>query len=81
MSAAMRVADGIIHSVCGEEFTWDGVSFVVGVSIGVVEVNSNCHDPDSVLNTADSACYMAKQLGGCQIQVYSSELLLCNKKH
>jgi diguanylate cyclase (GGDEF)-like protein/PAS domain S-box-containing protein len=81
MAAAMRVASGIISTLCTEEFTWDGISFAVGVSIGVVEVNSNCFEPDAVLNAADTACYMAKQLGGCQIQAYSSGLVMGNKMH
>jgi diguanylate cyclase (GGDEF)-like protein/PAS domain S-box-containing protein len=81
IAAAMRIASGIVNTICGDEFTWDGVSFVVGVSVGVVEVNSACCNPDAVLNAADSACYMAKQLGGCQVQMYSHELLMLDKMH
>jgi diguanylate cyclase (GGDEF)-like protein/PAS domain S-box-containing protein len=81
MGAGLRIAGGIIEAICGHEFTWEGMSFVIGVSIGVVEVNSNCSDSDVILNAADSACYMAKQLGGCQIQVYSPEVLMGDKIH
>ncbi len=79
--AAMRVAGDITDAICGVEFTWDGMTFVIGVSIGVVEIDSSCAYPDAIIDAADGACYMAKQLGGCQIQVWSPELLMGDKVH
>ncbi len=81
MGAALRIAGEIIDAICGEKFAWDGVSLVIGISIGVVEINASCSDPDTIINAADSACYMAKQLGGCQIQIWSPELLMGDKVH
>lgn len=81
MPAAMRVACDITDSICGVEFTWDGMSFVIGISIGMVEVGSSCVDVDAIMHAVDGACYMAKQLGGCQVQVWSPEMLMGNKMH
>ncbi len=81
LTAAMRVAGDITDAICGVEFTWDGMSFVIGVSVGLVEIDSNCSHPDAIIDAADGACYMAKQLGGCQVQVWSPELLKGDKVH
>ncbi len=81
LTAAMRIAGDITDAICGVEFTWDGMTFVIGVSIGLVEIDSSCSHPDAIIDAADGACYMAKQLGGCMIQVWSPELLMGDKVH
>ncbi len=78
---ALRIGDQIIEAVCGEKFFWDGKQFVIGVSIGLVALNSGCTNSDAALYAADGACYLAKQLGGCQLQVWSPELLESKKIH
>lgn len=78
---ALRIGGEIIDVVCREEFSWDGRKFVIGISIGMAEVNSSCANSDAVINAADSACYLAKQLGGCQIQVWSPLLPNSGKVH
>ncbi len=81
MAAAMRIAADITGSICELEFAWNGVSFVMGVSIGMVVIDSNSAGSDAIIDAADGACYMAKQLGGCQIQVWSPEMLRGDKVH
>ena len=81
LEVAMRIGEQITEAVCGEKFFWDGKQFVVGVSIGLVALNSGCTNSDAALYAADGACYLAKQLGGCQIQVWSPELLESKKIH
>jgi diguanylate cyclase (GGDEF)-like protein/PAS domain S-box-containing protein len=69
MNAAMRIAKDISIAVCSHQFPWKESNFRIGVSIGVVVVDDQSSGVEELLDSADSACYMAKQLGGCQVQV------------
>lgn len=59
----MRIGGEINDVVYHEKFSWDDQRFVIGISIGMAEVNSSCANSDAVINAADGACYLAKQLG------------------
>ena len=50
----------LIHDFC---FLWSDNSFKIGVSIGLVAIDSNTGNLNSLLNTADAACYAAKEKG------------------
>ncbi|MCP5010895.1 MAG: diguanylate cyclase, partial [Aestuariibacter sp.] len=78
---ALRISSEIIDVVCREKFSWDGKQFVIGVSIGLTEVDSDCVNSDAAMDAADGACYLAKQLGGCQVQSWSPALSVNNKVH
>ena len=78
---ALRIGCEISDAVCSEKFSWDGRQFVVGISIGMVEVNSSCADSDTAMAAADGACYLAKQLGGCQVQSWAPALPNNEKVH
>ncbi len=67
---ALRISGEISDAICSEQFAWDGRQFVVGISIGMAEVNSSCANSDTAMDAADGACYLAKQLGGCQVQLW-----------
>jgi len=71
---ALRISSEISDAICSEKFSWDGMQFVVGISIGMAEVNSSCANSDAAMDAADGACYLAKQLGGCQVQSWSPAL-------
>ena len=51
-------------------FSWEGRSFAIGVSIGVVPITGDLHTPVSALSAADTACYLAKDQGRNRIHVY-----------
>lgn len=57
---------GAVDAFCLE---WQGHSFRVGASIGVVHVHSGYGSIADVLSAADSACYKAKQNGRNQVYV------------
>jgi len=78
---ALRIGSEISDVVCREKFSWDGRQFVIGISIGMVEVNSSCANSDAAMDAADGACYLAKQLGGCQIQLWLPALPNNEKVH
>jgi EAL domain-containing protein (putative c-di-GMP-specific phosphodiesterase class I) len=58
--------------VAGHPFAWQDRTFDVGVSVGLVEVGKDSGSAESVLNAADSACYVAKQQGRGRTHVYSA---------
>jgi diguanylate cyclase (GGDEF)-like protein/PAS domain S-box-containing protein len=66
---AVRIINEIRDTVKGFKFTWEGQSFVVGCSCGVVKIDDNTLSPASALSAADAACYLAKDSGGDRIQI------------
>jgi diguanylate cyclase (GGDEF)-like protein len=61
---------GVIHAF---RFAWEGRVFSLGASIGVAAVTSGSRDLESVMSAADTACYLAKDKGRNQVQVYSED--------
>jgi EAL domain-containing protein (putative c-di-GMP-specific phosphodiesterase class I) len=49
---------------------WQDKTFSVGVSIGLVPLNAESRDTNSVLTLADVCCYEAKNRGRDRVQVY-----------
>lgn len=53
-------------------FKWDDKIFQVGVSIGIVAITANDSNFTDILSAADSACYIAKDMGGNRIHIYQA---------
>ncbi len=70
LDRAREIAEKIRESVHGFRFSWKGHSFVVGVSIGVVEIDETCLSVEEVLSAADIACYAAKERGRNRVHLY-----------
>jgi diguanylate cyclase (GGDEF)-like protein len=70
LGQAMRVAEGLREAVEGYRFVWEGKSFSLGVSIGLVPITHHTRSITEVLRDADSACYTAKDRGRNRIHVY-----------
>ena len=51
-------------------FYWQNKTFKIGVSIGLVAIDENTKDKNTVLSIADASCYAAKNRGRNCIQVY-----------
>lgn len=62
--SACEIARKICYAIENFKFDWNGKPFSCGISIGLAEINSNCTDNNLVMNTADKACYSAKEKGG-----------------
>jgi len=73
LNHALKVAEQIRASVEEYRFIWDGRSFQVGVSIGLVAVDVTTPDVDEVFVASDSACYAAKEAGRNRVHVYSPD--------
>ncbi len=51
-------------------FLWEGDKYQIGVSIGVVAINSHSPSAANILSAGDTACYSAKDHGRNQIRIY-----------
>jgi diguanylate cyclase (GGDEF)-like protein/PAS domain S-box-containing protein len=69
----VRIAEELRQAVADFPFVWDGRSFSLSVSIGVVNIASGLFTLTEVLSVADSACYMAKEKGRNRVHVFHPE--------
>ena len=67
---AQRVVQMLHESIQEFRFVWQDKTFAIGISIGVVGIDSCSLSPEEILNAADTACYTAKNQGRNQVQVY-----------
>lgn len=72
LEQAMYLAQTICSTVDGFRFIWQGKSFSVGVSIGLVTISPDSPGIHTILNAADIACYTAKHNGRGRIHVYQT---------
>ena len=63
LESALEVAEGIRARVEAHAMPWNGASFQVQTSIGVVHIDAAYKDVASVIAAADAACYAAKRSG------------------
>jgi len=67
---AERVAEVLRKAISEYRFQWDGKSFAVGVSIGLVPITALTVSMTEILKAADAACYAAKDAGRNRIHIY-----------
>jgi diguanylate cyclase (GGDEF)-like protein/PAS domain S-box-containing protein len=72
LEKARQIADNVVRSVNDYRFVWKDKIFNVGVSIGLVEIGRDSGSIEDIMNSADSACYVAKKQGGLHVHVYSA---------
>ena len=74
LEKARQIADDVVRSVNDYRFVWKDKIFNIGVSIGLVEIGSGSSGGtiEDIMNSADSACYVAKKQGGLHVHVYSA---------
>jgi diguanylate cyclase (GGDEF)-like protein/PAS domain S-box-containing protein len=70
LDKARQIADDVVRSVNSYRFVWKDRIFNVGVSVGLVEIGRDAGTLQDVMDSADSACYVAKKQGG--VHIYSS---------
>ena len=72
LEKARQIADDVVRSVNDYRFVWKDKIFNIGVSIGLVEIGRGSGAIEDMMNSADSACYVAKKQGGLHVHVYSA---------
>lgn len=70
---ASRICKLIINEINEFSFNWDGSRFSVGISIGLVTIVHGSVSGQELMQSADSACYTAKETGRNKIHVYREE--------
>ncbi|MDX1512460.1 MAG: EAL domain-containing protein [Gammaproteobacteria bacterium] len=70
MLEGRRVAESSLDAIKSHRFMWEGKTFSVGASIGLVPITGTEDSVTELLRLADSACYAAKDQGRNRIHVY-----------
>ncbi|MEM8808470.1 MAG: EAL domain-containing protein, partial [Cyanobacteria bacterium P01_G01_bin.38] len=73
LQRAERLADQIRKAVQQFRFPWQDKTFRIGVSIGLVCLNTDSHTLAEALSAADAACYAAKDRGRNRIHTYRGD--------
>lgn len=72
LGRAVEIALDIKNAVQAFRFAWEDHVFNIGVSIGLTQVTRESGDIATIMSTADTACYMAKEKGRNQIHVHDT---------
>jgi len=70
---AAEIAEHIRESIDGFRFFWEGSSYAIGVSMGVVGISRGSGTVATTLAAADAACYRAKELGRNRICLHEPD--------
>ncbi|HET7794133.1 MAG TPA: EAL domain-containing protein [Rhizobacter sp.] len=70
LEPALRVAEAMRQRVSELQFTWEGRSFQLSVSIGLVPFKAHQYSRSDLLRVADSSCYVAKEGGRNRVHVH-----------
>ena len=81
LEQAQRVADALRQAIQDFRFLWEGRSFSLGVSIGLVPIDQTSGSISAVLRAADSACYIAKEQGRNRIHIYHADDAELSRRH
>jgi diguanylate cyclase (GGDEF)-like protein/PAS domain S-box-containing protein len=73
LEQGVRIANGMREAIRDFRFIWKEKTFGVGVSIGLVTIDSATVSVSKVLATADATCYEAKSKGRDRVQVYRAK--------
>ncbi len=67
---AHLIANKLLQAITDFSFIWEGQTFKIGVSIGLVLFSRLPNDINEVLKAADAACYSAKNAGRNCVNVH-----------
>ena len=70
---ALRIANALRKEIQAFRFSWGEQIFVLGVSIGLVEISGTEKDAAEILSAADSACYVAKDTGRNRVHIHKPD--------
>ena len=67
---AIVIGESLRRTTAELRFAWEGNSFTIGASVGVVAINAEFRSNADILGIADAACYEAKDKGGNRVQAW-----------
>jgi len=70
LEKGMLIAESIIAELRDFYFVWEGQSFQIGASIGLVLITDEAESAAEILSQADQACYSAKAAGRNRVYVF-----------
>jgi len=70
---AREIVQEICETISHHVFRWNEERFSLGVACGLVCIREDATTIPEVLNSADTACYIAKELGGSRYHVFNEE--------
>lgn len=70
---AVNIAELLLQAVNDFCFTWQDRNFPISVSIGLVAMEGVTTEVAQLLEQADQACYMAKELGRNRLHVFNRQ--------
>jgi diguanylate cyclase (GGDEF)-like protein/PAS domain S-box-containing protein len=71
LEKAEEVANILRRKIADYRFNWEGKTFTVGASIGIVPIDHDHPSIEEIFSLADTACYGAKDAGRNCIMVHS----------
>jgi diguanylate cyclase (GGDEF)-like protein/PAS domain S-box-containing protein len=71
LEKASEIAEKLCKTVSEFPFIWNNKLFNIGISIGVIGIDSDQDNADYILSAADEACYLAKEKGGSRFHIFS----------
>lgn len=78
---ATQIAEMMVEAIRDHRFVWKDKVFVIGASIGLVGLSHHSADMQSIMSAADTACYLAKENGRNQVQLYDVDNPELDKRH
>ena len=73
LDRAQLIAQTVVSNIRDHRFHWEGRTYQIGASIGLVPISAATQDTNQLLTQADVACYIAKELGRNRVHLYQQE--------
>ncbi len=71
--SANHITERVRHKLFASTFTWEGKTFNISGSFGLVPISANKITLYDLMSAADAACYVAKDEGRNRIHIYQSD--------